>query len=233
MAFRGYDIMPVHSTDIPLRMPQLRARAILFDMDGTLVDSTVKVEQLWHKWCAMHDIDPARVMAIQHGARSSDTRRAVAPHLDIAKESAWMDASEAADCEGVVEVRGARALVAQVPAERWTIATSAGRSTALARLAHCAIPIPPTMVCADDVRAGKPDPEIYRMAASRLGFDAAECLVFEDAPAGVASALATGCTVVQVGGSAPFDARVQLVLPDLTGIRVVMLEKSLEIVFPG
>ncbi len=196
-------------------MPQLTARAILFDMDGTLVDSSAKVEQLWHTWCARHDINPARVMAIQHGARSSDTMRAVAPHLDIAKESAWMDANEAADCEGVVEVRGARALVAQIPVERWTIATSAGRATALARLAHCGIPIPPTMVCADDVRAGKPDPEIYRAAAARLGFDAADCLVFEDAPAGVASALAAGCTVVQVGGGAGFDIRVKAVVPDL------------------
>lgn len=213
-------------------MHQLTTRAILFDMDGTLVDSTVKVEQLWHKWCAMRDIDPASVMAIQHGARSSDTMRAVAPHLDIASESAWMDASEAADCEGVVEVRGACALVAQVPAERWAIATSAGRSTALARLAHCAIPVPPTMVCADDVRAGKPDPEIYRMAAARLGFDPANCLVFEDAPAGVASALAADCAVVQVGGNAPFDTRVKLVLPDLAGIRVVPQETALAIVFP-
>ena len=225
--------MLIYFSDIPLRMPQLIAHAILFDMDGTLVDSTVKVEQLWHKWCAMHDIGPARVMAIQHGARSSDTMRAVAPHLDIAGESAWMDASEAADCEGVVEVRGAGALVAQVPVERWTIATSAGRSTALARLAHCALPIPPTMVCADDVRAGKPDPEIYRMAAMRLGFDTADCLVFEDAPAGVASALAAGCAVVQVGLGRPFDESVKLVVPDLSGIQVRPRENALEIVFPG
>lgn len=203
-------------------MPQLTTRAILFDMDGTLVDSSAKVEQLWHTWCERHDIDPARVMAIQHGARSADTMRAVAPHLDIAAESAWMDATEAADCAGVAEVRGAAALVAQVPAGRWTIATSAGRATAAARLAHCAIPVPPTMVCADDVGAGKPDPEIYRMAAARLGYDAAQCLVFEDAPAGVASALAAGCAVVQVGGDLRFDSRVLAIVPNLAGVQLVV-----------
>lgn len=212
-------------------MHQLTTRAILFDMDGTLVDSAAKVEQLWRTWCARHGVDPARVMAIQHGARSSDTMRAVAPYLDIDAESAWMDASEAADCDGVVEVRGACALVAQVPAEHWTVATSAGRATALARLAHCGIPVPPTMVCADDVRAGKPDPEIYRMAAARLGFDAADCLVFEDAPAGVASALAAGCCVVQVGGAA-FDARVRVVVPDLAGVRVAIEGERLVLTLP-
>ncbi len=201
-------------------MLRLTASAILFDMDGTLVDSSVKVEQVWHKWCARHDIDPERVMAIQHGARSSDTMRIVAPQLDIAAESAWLDAQEAADCEGIVEVPGACALLAQLPPDRWTIATSAGRATAQARLAHCGIPIPTTMVCADDVSAGKPDPEIYRTAAARIGVPAADCLVFEDAPAGVASALGAGCAVVQVGGGQAFDARIKAVVPDLAAIRV-------------
>ena len=196
------------------------ARAVLFDMDGTLVDSRAKVEQVWHRWCARHDIDPARVMAIQHGARSADTMQRVAPRLDIAAESAWMDAQEAADCAGIVEVRGASTLLAQIPASRWTIDTSAGRATALARLAHCDIPIPATMVCADDVTAGKPAPEIYRMAAARIGFAAADCLVFEDAPAGVASALAAGCAVIQLGGEQAFDIRIKAVVPDLAAVRV-------------
>ncbi len=213
-----------------MHMLRLTTRAILFDMDGTLVDSSVKVAQVWHLWCARHDIDPARVMAIQHGARSSDTMRKVAPHLDIAAESAWLDTQEAADCDGIVEVPGARALLAQLPASRWTIATSAGRATALARLAHCAIPIPATMVCADDVTAGKPDPEIYLAAAARLGFPAADCLVFEDAPAGAASALAAGCAVVQVGGDALFDPRIVAVVPHLAALGVAQDSDTLSLI---
>ena len=201
-------------------MNSLKARAFLFDMDGTLVDSSIKVEQIWRIWCERHGIDLASVMAIQQGVRSEDTIRRIAPQLDIAAECAWIDEMEATDCEGIIEVAGACAVLAQIPIERWTIATSACIAPATARLQFCQLPIPATMVCAEHVAAGKPDPQIYRLAARQIGQQPEDCIAFEDAPAGVASALAAGCRVIQIGGESRLHPDVLCVLANFSAVRV-------------
>jgi sugar-phosphatase len=211
---------------------QLKSRAFLFDMDGTLVDSHVKVEYIWRVWCERHGVDLASVMAIQQGVRSEDTIRRIAPHLDIVAECLWIDEMEAQDCEGIVEVADARRLVAQIPAELWTIATSACVAPATARLNFCQIPIPDTMVCAEHVNAGKPDPQIYRLAASRLGVDAQDCIAFEDAPAGIASAMAAGCRVIQIGGVEKLHPDVVCVLPDFKAVNVSIEDGALILHLP-
>jgi sugar-phosphatase len=201
-------------------MPRFSCSAFLFDMDGTLVDSSVKVEDIWRIWCDRHNVDLASVMAIQQGVRSEDVIVQIAPHLDIPAECAWIDEMEVTDCEGIIEVAGARALLAKVPPELWTIATSACLAPAFARLQHCQIPVPDTMACAEHVSAGKPDPQIYRLAAQRLGQNPADCLAFEDAPAGISSALAAGCRVIQIGGEQKLHPDVLYVLADFQSVAV-------------
>ena len=202
-------------------MTVLKARAFLFDMDGTLVDSSVKVEQIWSHWCQLHGIELKAVMAIQQGVRSFDTISRVAPHLDIEKEAAWVDQHESDDCEGIIEIAGAARILAQLPAECWTVVTSASLQLASSRMNYCQLTVPPQIVCAEDVSAGKPDPEPYRLAASRMNCLPADCMAFEDAPAGVASAVAAGCQVVQIGGQQKLHPAVLAVLPDWQGVNFV------------
>jgi mannitol-1-/sugar-/sorbitol-6-phosphatase len=204
-------------------MTQHAAQGFIFDMDGTLVDSSAKVELIWRLWCERHEIDLASVMAIQQGVRSEDTIMRIAPHLDIAAECAWIDELEATDCDGIHPVAGAVQLLKQIPDARWTIATSACIRPATARLEHCRIPIPDTMVCAEQVKQGKPDPQIYQLAAQRLGFHPSHCIAFEDAPAGVASAIAAGCRVIQIGGAEKLHADVLLILSDYTSAEITSL----------
>ncbi|QBC42571.1 HAD-IA family hydrolase [Iodobacter fluviatilis] len=205
----------------------LNAQALLFDMDGTLVDSSSKVAEVWSAWCQRHDIDFARVMAIQQGVRSEDTIRRVAPHLDCVAEGRWVDQYEADDCTGVVQILGATQFLAALPSHRWTVVTSAGLQLASNRLSHCQLPIPAHIVCAEDVSVGKPDPEAYRLAASRLNFAPQDCIVFEDAPAGIASALAAGCQVVQIGGRQKLHPNILAVLQDWQALCVVSTRDGL------
>ncbi|WP_288842010.1 HAD-IA family hydrolase [uncultured Deefgea sp.] len=210
-----------------LQLKQWKARGILFDMDGTLIDSTAKVEQIWRTWCERHDVDLAAVMAIQQGVRSEDTIRAVAPHLDVAAECRWIDEMESADCDGIVVIPGARSFLAKIPSARWTIATSASVAPAIARLNFCHIPIPATMVCADHVSLGKPAPEIYRLAAARIGLSPSDCIAFEDAPAGVLSALSAGCQVIQIGGQQPLHPDVLAVFADFQHLDIEIKDELL------
>jgi sugar-phosphatase len=200
----------------------LMARAFLFDMDGTLVDSSSKVEAVWSAWCQKHGVDLNQVMAIQQGVRSEDTIRSAAPHLDAVLEGRWVDQYEAGDCEGITEIPGAAKLLAVLPEACWTVATSAGIELASNRLGYCQLPVPPHIVCAEDVSAGKPDPQAYLLAASRLNFAPSDCIAFEDAPAGVASALAAGCAVVQIGGAHKLHPDVLVILPDWQNVSVAV-----------
>jgi sugar-phosphatase len=173
-----------------------RCDAILFDMDGTLVDSTKSVERQWRRWAPRHGLDPERFIAVAHGRRTLDTLQELTPHLASEEEADRFDAEEAADDEGVVEVPGAGALLGIVPRSRWAIVTSAKRPLAVARLATARLPLPSVLISGDDVRTGKPDPEGYLLAARALRVAPARCLVVEDTPAGVAAGLAAGMRVL-------------------------------------
>jgi sugar-phosphatase len=181
-------------------------RAILFDLDGVLADSRRVVEGVWKVWAAEKGIDPAPFLAIAHGRRTSEILRAVAPHLDIAAETAWLDRMEEFGTDGLVPIPGAPEFVRSLPPDRWGIVTSGHRECAEFRLRHVGIPFPRVFITGDMVKRGKPDPEGYLTGAERLGVSPRDIVVFEDAPPGIAAARAAGMRVVGVLTTHPAEA---------------------------
>jgi sugar-phosphatase len=182
-------------------MPTFHCAAVLFDLDGVLVDSTRSVDRQWRAWARERGIDEHKVMAIAHGVRSLEVIRAVAPHLDAEFEVRGLEKREADDRDGVVVMPGAVELVNSIPEGRWCVVTSGSRLLATARLKLAGIPIPRVMVTADDVANGKPHPEPYLKGAQLLGMNPANCLVIEDAPAGICSAHAAGMKVIALAST--------------------------------
>jgi mannitol-1-/sugar-/sorbitol-6-phosphatase len=183
-----------------------RCTAILFDLDGVLVDSTRSVERQWRIWAREHGIDEEKVAVVAHGVRSIDTIREVAPHLDAEAEVRKLERREAADRDGVAVMPGAAELVRAIPDGRWCVVTSGTLHLAEARLRLAGIPQPGVMVAADDVVNGKPHPEPYLKGAKLLGVNPADCLVIEDAPAGIRSAHAGGMKVIALTSTYPASA---------------------------
>jgi mannitol-1-/sugar-/sorbitol-6-phosphatase len=177
-------------------MPTFSCAAILFDLDGVLCDSTRQVDREWREWAARKGVNGDAVMAIAHGVRTIEVIRQVAPHLDVEAEAAAIEDHEAHDQTGVVVMPGALDLVQSIPEGRWGVVTSGSRLLAQSRLQHCGLPVPEVLVTSDDVTNGKPHPEPYLKGAAGLGYQAAECLVIEDAPAGIQSARASGMRVL-------------------------------------
>ena len=184
-------------------MPNFSCAAILFDLDGVLCDSTRQVDREWREWAARKGVDGDAVMAIAHGVRTIEVIRRVAPHLDAGSEAAAIENHEAQDQTGVVVMPGALDLVQSIPEGRWGVVTSGSRLLAQNRLRHCGLPVPKVLVTADDVANGKPHPEPYLKGAERLGFNPEECVVIEDAPAGIQSARAGGMKVIGIASTYP------------------------------
>ncbi|MDX6538830.1 MAG: mannitol-/sugar-/sorbitol-6-phosphatase [Gaiellales bacterium] len=191
---------------------------LLFDLDGTLVDSRVVVERHWSAFCERNGLDFAAVLAVLHGVRSVDTIRAVAPHLDAPAEAARLDEAEEADTDGLVRVAGAGEVLARLPEDAWGIVTSGHRTLAERRLRALALPIPAAMVCGDEIQRGKPDPEGFVAGARLLGAQPEMCVAFEDAPAGILAARAAGMPVVGITTTheAAALAGAAVVIADLT-----------------
>lgn len=201
---------------------QLRCSAFLFDLDGVLVDSRAVVERTCRRWALRHQLDPEKVLRIAHGRRTHDTVKAVAPHLDLEREVAWLDDTELADVDGLQEVPGVRRFLATLPAGSWAVVTSCGRALATLRLTSVGMPIPEVVVTSEDVPHGKPAPDGYQLGARRLGYDAAACLVFEDAPPGIAAGRAAGARVIALRTTHP-DADftgAEAIIPDFTRVQV-------------
>jgi len=187
-------------------MPTFVCSAILFDLDGVLVDSTRQVDREWREWAARKGVDGDAVMAIAHGVRTIEVIRRVAPYLDVEAEAAAIENHEAGDQRGVTVMPGALDLVRSIPDGRWGVVTSGSRLLASNRLRYCGLPEPEVLVTSDDVTNGKPHPEPYLLGAERLGFAPAECLVIEDAPAGIESARAGGMKVIGMASTYAADA---------------------------
>ncbi|MBP6071274.1 MAG: HAD-IA family hydrolase [Aeromonas sp.] len=207
----------------------LRAEALLLDMDGTLVHSTTEVETVWRLWCQSHRLDPEPVLAMCHGVRSREVIRALAPQLDLAREVALLDELEIQHAGVAEPIAGARTLLGALSPARWVLVTSASQRVARHRLASAGLPLPRLLIGAEDVVRGKPDPEPYLLAARQLGLAPADCLVFEDAPAGIRSALQAGCQVVQIGGDKRLDGGVRARLEDWRQIRLTEDEAGLQL----
>jgi sugar-phosphatase len=180
--------------------------AILFDLDGVLVDSTRAVDREWREWAAKKGVDGDAIMAIAHGVRTVEVIRRVAPHLDAEAEASAIENHEASDHRGVTVMPGAIDLVRSIPVGRWGVVTSGSRLLAQSRLTYCGLPVPEALVTSDDVTHGKPHPEPYLRGAELVGFSPAECLVIEDAPAGIQSACAAGTKVIGLTSTYVADA---------------------------
>lgn len=175
-----------------------RCRAVLLDMDGTLVDSTKSVVAQWDRWARRHALRLEDVLKISHGRPAIETMRMLAPGVATHEELERFVREEESHENGAVAIRGAVPFVERLPPGRWGVVTSAPGSLALRRLQTAGFPTPPVLIAPEHVERGKPDPLPYRLAAERLGIAPGDCLVVEDAPAGLESALAAGMAVVGI-----------------------------------
>ncbi|WNI18813.1 HAD-IA family hydrolase [Actinacidiphila sp. ITFR-21] len=176
------------------------ARAVLFDLDGVLVDSSPVIDRVWRDWAGRHAIAWEAVRPLLPGRRASETVALLAPELDSDAEGRELERVQSADLAGVSACPGAVPLLAELTGFPWAIVTSGSRATATTRLRATGLRVPEVLVTADDVTLGKPHPEGYLAAARRLGVPPGECLVVEDADAGVRAARAAGTRVVGIAG---------------------------------
>lgn len=213
----------------------MKANALLFDLDGVLVDSLECVRRVCTSWAIARGLDPDFVLRTGHGRRVQDTIRAVAPHLDLDEEVALLVGMEARATDGLYRVPGAATLIASLPVGAWAIVTSGARAVATLRLRHVGLPIPETLITADDVEHGKPHPEGYLAAARALGLAAATCVVVEDAPPGIEAARAAGMRSIGIAGTYAASALTgaTVVLPSLAALQVHAPQgmRDLEIAF--
>jgi sugar-phosphatase len=200
----------------------INARAILLDMDGTLVDSTAVVERLWLAWAEPHGIDPATVLNVVHGRQGHQSMAIMLPERDHAinlHENDVMLATEAGDVDGVVAIPGAGAVLEALRPYPHAIVTSANVALMTARMQAAGLTAPAIAVTAENVSASKPDPEGFLLGAQLLGVDPADCIVFEDSGAGIQAGLAAGMRVLGVGKHAAAHNPTYLVA-DLTQVAV-------------
>ncbi|MET8580568.1 HAD-IA family hydrolase [Streptomyces collinus] len=200
----------------------LTARALLLDMDGTLVNSDAVVERIWRRWAERHGLDGDEVMKVVHGRQGHASMAVLLPGRPMRQnlaDNARMLAEETADLDGVIEVPGAAAFLASLRGLPHALVTSADVALSTARMAAAGLPLPEVRVTAESVGASKPDPEGFLKGAAELGVAPADCVVFEDSGAGVAAGKAAGMRVVGVGPRAGVHGP-DVVVPDLTHVRV-------------
>ncbi|MEU9401807.1 HAD family hydrolase [Streptomyces sp. NPDC048242] len=209
--------MPVTVTPVVLN-----ARALLLDMDGTLVNSDAVVERIWRRWAAEHGLDGDATMKVVHGRQGHASMALLLPdrpHEENLADNARMLAEETADMDGVIEVPGAAVFLAALRDLPHALVTSADVALSTARMAAAGLPLPDLRVTAESVGASKPDPEGFLKAAAALGIDPSDCVVFEDSGAGIAAGRSAGMRVVGIGERAERYGP-DVVVPDLTRVTV-------------
>jgi mannitol-1-/sugar-/sorbitol-6-phosphatase len=211
----------------------VKAKGILFDMDGVLISSIGAVVRCWRQWAEHYEIPNAEVYEVPHGVRAIEVVKALRPDIDPEEGLRYIEDLEMDDMADLVVLPGAKTLLESLPVERWAIVTSATRRLMLARLKVAGLPIPERIISADMVERGKPDPEPYRRGAELLGLRPEECLVVEDAPSGVGAGLAAGCRVLGVVGTHTAEdlERAQWIVESLEGVKVTVSVEELELRF--
>lgn len=225
------------ATNAPATAPVvLTAKALLLDMDGTLVNSDAVVERCWREWAVSHGLDPEEALKVVHGRQGYATMAVLLPDRPMEvnhAENAVMLARETADTDGVVPVPGAPDFMASIADLPHALVTSADLALATARMSVAALPMPAVRVTAESVQASKPHPEGFLKGAAALGMDPADCIVFEDSAAGIAAGQAAGMRVVGIGPRAAAHHPTAHV-PDLTSLRVTAAaDGSIEITVPA
>ena len=207
----------------------ITCQAILFDLDGVLVDSTPAVTRVWARWAAIHGFSPEIMIAMAHGRRSIETIRAIAPYMDAEQENLNVERMEIEDREGVTALPGAAEILQALPPERCAIVTSATRRLAIARMGYAGLPVPQNMITSNDVVQGKPFPEPYLKGAALLGSTAEDCVVVEDAPAGIGAGRQAGMRVIALETTYPrTELRTATVLArSLADVRVTSLRHGI------
>jgi sugar-phosphatase len=215
-------------------MIQIECAALLFDLDGVLINSTPAVERVWRRWAIEHGFNPNDVVARAHGRPSLMTVSEFLPDADHEAENREVERREIADLEGVLPLPGALDLLAGLPPDRWTIVTSCTRALAEVRIRAAGLPLPKKMITSNDITHGKPHPEPYLKGASVLGFPPTECVVVEDVPAGVCAGKDAGAKVIAfkttVQESALREAGADWVLNSCADIRLLDRDHDLKLV---
>ena len=214
-------------------MTQIQCAALLFDLDGVLINSTPAVARVWRGWAIEHGFNPEEVVARAHGRPSLTTVREFLPNANHETENREVERREISDLDGVVPLPGALDLLASLPADRWTIVTSCTRPLAEVRIRAAGLPLPKKLITSNDITHGKPHPEPYRKGASVLGFPPEECIVLEDAPAGVRAGKAAGARLIAfkttVQEPALREAGADWILNSCAGIRLLDAGRDLKL----
>jgi mannitol-1-/sugar-/sorbitol-6-phosphatase len=199
--------------------------ALLFDMDGTILNSIKAAERVWGAWAKRHGLDVASFLPTIHGVKTIETiRRLGLPGVDSEAEAAAITQTEMYDLDGIEPIAGAATFLGSLPKDRWAIVTSAPLALALRRIEAARLPVPEVLVTAEDVSQGKPAPDCYLLAAHRLGQKPQDCLVFEDAPPGIAAGEAAGATVLVV--TAAHTHRLETTHPTIDNYGVLVISAN-------
>lgn len=216
----------------------VETQGLLFDMDGVLVSSIGSANRCWSQWARHYGIPGWETYTIPHGVRAVDIIQSLRPDFtaeDVAEGLCRIEDMEIADTDGLKVLAGVTELLGAIPAERWTIVTSATRRLLLGRLKAAGLPYPDELITADDVVHGKPHPEPYQKGAAMLGFASDECVVVEDAPSGVGAGVAAGSRVMGVLGTHEakdlYAAGAEWVVASLSAVKVEMKEAGLRLTF--
>ncbi len=210
-------------------------RAVLFDLDGTLIDSRDRIIRLWKWWAARRGLDFEPLLDVIHGRPAVESIRLVAPQLNSEDEVAELETEEIRDMHDVRLIPGALELLASLTGAPWAIVTSGSTRAAEARIRHVGLPRPPVLITADQIKKGKPAPDAYLLGAAQLGSSPADCIVVEDAPVGVAAAAAAGMRVVAVASTNPPESLrgADAVINRLSDLHVEVDATGLVLQIPG
>jgi sugar-phosphatase len=216
-------------------MTQVQCAALLFDMDGVLINSTPAVTRVWRRWAIEHGFNPEEVVAAAHGRPSLATVRDYLPNADHEAENREVERREIADLQGVIPLPGALDLLASLPSDRWTIVTSCTRPLAEVRLRAAGLPVPSKLITSNDITNGKPHPEPYLKGAATLGFSPNDCIVLEDVPAGIRAGKAAGARVIALKTTlmepALRDAGSDWILNNCADIRLTSVGEGMTLTF--